>query len=214
VPPTPTPIERFSAVINFLFMAVDSHRIGNQGGWIPVPLMILIQMRFYHIRHRFRCLAERILAGRIYRRTPSARRRSGGPQPGRKNPLPTRSLWLTRLIRMEAAAAAWQVRSLLADPEMTALMAAAPGPMWRAIRPLCWMLGVEKPAILVRPKVTPPRDPPSGPPSGPPAAPALAAAPPPPKAPPPKTPRPKPAQRQQPPSPAPSLPTQKPKNPA
>ena len=41
---------------------------------------------------------------------------------------------------------------LFQDPEMIALMQAAPGAMRRPIRSLCWMLGTTPPSILARPR--------------------------------------------------------------
>jgi hypothetical protein len=43
------------------------------------------------------------------------------------------------------------LETLLRDPEMVALMAAAPASAARLIRPLCWMLRVEPPEILALP---------------------------------------------------------------
>jgi hypothetical protein len=154
MPILPTPAERFATLLLWLSRAVDARRLGNQGGWLPVPLMMQIFNRIAEIRQRFARLAARIRAGKIYRRKPSAPRPGAGRPAGRANTLPSRSLWLLRLVP-EAAAAAAQLRSLLAEPDMAALLAAAPGPAWRTIRPLCWMLGVEKPAILARPPPDP-----------------------------------------------------------
>jgi hypothetical protein len=152
-PPTKDPVERFGRLILCLSWAIDSHRLGNQGGWLPVPLMQLILTKLHFIIKRFRRLTDRIKAGKIYRRTkPSAPRRNGGKRaPAKYNPLPTHRRWLFRLAREDAAGAAGELRAMLADPEMAKLLAAAPGPMWRTIRPLCWMLGVERPAALPAP---------------------------------------------------------------
>jgi hypothetical protein len=78
---------------------------------------------------------------------------------------------MLRLVPDSGVAAEW-VRTLLAEPEMAALLAAAPGPMWRTLRPLCRMLGVERPAMLAPPprpatpkppKPKPPPPPPDSP---------------------------------------------------
>ena len=52
-----------------------------------------------------------------------------------------------------------QLEYLLRDPEMVALLAAAPASMARPIRSICWMLRVDLPEILARPKKPrPPRE--------------------------------------------------------
>jgi hypothetical protein len=71
-------------------------------------------------------------------------RRAQKPRPGRPAPpwLPRGQAWVIRLVPATAAAAS-QLRALLAEPEMAAL-AQAP-PMRRLLRPLCQMLGVAPP---------------------------------------------------------------------
>ena len=56
--------------------------------------------------------------------------------------LPRRFGWLLPLVPHEAATYAGQVQGLLADPEMVAMIEAAPG-LTRAFQPLCHMLGVD-----------------------------------------------------------------------
>ena len=52
-----------------------------------------------------------------------------------------------------------QLETLLGDPGMAELLAAAPVSLRRPIRSLCWMLRVEPPKILARPaKPRPPRE--------------------------------------------------------
>jgi hypothetical protein len=43
------------------------------------------------------------------------------------------------------------IERMLGDPEIKALLEAAPAAMGRPIRSLCWMLGIDPPAILARP---------------------------------------------------------------
>ena len=67
--------------------------------------------------------------------------------------LPVGFGWLLALVPQEAAGFAGQVRTLLAEPEMVALLAASPQAR-RVLKPLCRMLGVEasllEPAAVVR----------------------------------------------------------------
>ena len=159
----PTPAKRFASIINGLWMAVESRRLT---GRLAVPLMLLIVTRFAQIRQAFYRIADRIAAGKI------APRKSGGPRPGRRpgtpNRLPSTPAWLIRLVP-EAAASASQLRHLFTDPEMMALLAAAPTATLRPLRSLCRMLDVElpipKPPRPARPKppakAAPAREPPS-----------------------------------------------------
>ena len=56
--------------------------------------------------------------------------------------LPLRRAWLVRALGWEVAGYGSQLQALLAEPEMVALLTAAPG-VGRLLRPLCRMLGVE-----------------------------------------------------------------------
>ncbi len=55
--------------------------------------------------------------------------------------LPLRRAWLVRALGWEVAGYGSQLQALLAEPEMVALLTAAPG-VGRLLRPLCRMLGV------------------------------------------------------------------------
>jgi len=70
-----------------------------------------------------------------------------------------------------------QLENLLRDPEMAALLAAAPASLGRPLRSLCWMLRVDPPEILALPKK--PRPPRKKPPAPEPAPEAPEPAPPP-----------------------------------
>ena len=74
------------------------------------------------------------------------------------NPLPQKFGWLLKLVP-EAVGYRSQLENLLRDPEMAALLAAAPTAMRRPLRSLCRMLGLPPPEILAlppRPKPPPP----------------------------------------------------------
>jgi hypothetical protein len=146
---SPTPAERFATLLLWLVRAVDSQRLI---GRLAMPLMILIVTRIREIRQRLTRLAARVAAGTY------SPRASGGPRPGRppgsRNRLPGEFAWLLKLVP-EAAASASQLQFLLADPEIAALIATAPVPMGRALRPLFWMLGLRPPPILAPPAPPP-----------------------------------------------------------
>jgi hypothetical protein len=153
VPNQPPAIERFATLLLWLGKAVDTL---YHAGIVAAPLFILLQHRISGIKRRFARLAARLASGKF------APRKSSGPRPGRptgrKNLLPSGPCWLIKLVPA-AAASASQLRFLLADPEMAALLAAAPAEMGRTLRPLCRMLGVELPPILAPPPSTRPKKP-------------------------------------------------------
>jgi len=157
--PYGVPAERLATLLLSLVRAVDSRRLT---GRLATPLFILIFNRIRGIKQIFGRLAARIAAGRFSARRVTERPRAEQPRakpPSRaKNPLPRGVAWLIKLVP-EAAAHASRLRSLLADPEMLALLAAAPAPMRRPLRSLCHMLGVEPPPMLAPPARARPKTP-------------------------------------------------------
>ena len=136
---------------------------------------MLVWTRLRRMATRFAILAARASAGTL------PRRRIRGPRP--QNParlppqrqrLPQGVFWLIRLLP-EAAQFAGQVQHLLSDPEMAALLAAAPQ-AGRILRPLCRMLALPPGPAALRPAVPRPvpttaMPPPPGRPATPTAAP-------------------------------------------
>ena len=177
-PPPRTPAERFASIMKGLGEAVAAR--GGRGG-LAGPLVILIWSRLSRMAVRFARLAARIRAG-----TAAPRRRAtprpAGDRPRKPYPrLPRRFAWLPPLVP-GAGAYGSQLQHLLADPEMAALLAAAPQ-AGRILRPLCRMLGVRPPHGLRAPPPSPPaaptrpeagRAPPATPHSSPRRPPALA----------------------------------------
>jgi hypothetical protein len=145
--PPLTPAENFATLIQWLTKAVVAMMGGER---LPLPLIALITDRLRRIKQRFSHVAARINAG-LYvprRRETPPRKRPGQPPP--PNPLPKTFGWLLKLVP-EAVQYRGQLEILFQDAEMAALLAAAPAPMGRALRPLCRMLGLTPPAILARP---------------------------------------------------------------
>ena len=170
---TPTPAERFADILWYLAQAV----VTRSAFGLSQPLINLIITRIRDAKQAFARLAARIDAGTYAPR----RRASTPPRPPAvqkprppPNPLARKFGWLLPLVP-GAVVFGGQLDSLLRDPEMAALLAAAPVSLRRPIRSLCWMLRVEPPDILPRPpaKPRPPREklPPPYPPT-PPEAPA------------------------------------------
>jgi len=120
-------------------------------------VIVLVTGRIRDLGQRFARLAARLGAG-TYKPRRHHGRNSGDPRPRRRNPLPHQFGWLLPLVP-EAVAYRSQLEFLLRDPAMLALIAAAPAPMARVLRPLCWMLRLTPPPILAppRPATAPPR---------------------------------------------------------
>jgi hypothetical protein len=154
-PPPCPPAERFVALLMEVTRAVASRT-----GWaLTLTLIALIATRLRGIKWRFLRLAARLDAGtykpRVPLEKPADRPRPAPP----RDPLPRTFGWLRPLIP-ETVAFAGQLDALLRDPDMAALMAAAPAPMRRPIRSLCRMLGVRPPPVLDIPRpARPPRVP-------------------------------------------------------
>jgi len=114
------------------------------GGWdrLAGPLVVLIWTRLRRIAAQVAALAARIAAGR-QRRYPVRRPVRPAPRRPAERKLPHGPAWLLRLVP-QASGYGSQLQHLLAEPEMAALIEAAPQ-MRRLLRPLCRMLGVRPP---------------------------------------------------------------------
>jgi hypothetical protein len=142
------------------------------------PLIILTVDRLRHLLARFTSLAARAQAGKLrpprQRAAPPRREPPpgeapppeeappGDPIPNPKPPgqrerlLPQKFGWLIRFVPYEAACFGSQLQHQLSQPEMVALIEAAPQAAGRILRPLCWMLAIPLPPTL-RPKPRPAR---------------------------------------------------------
>ncbi len=133
--PLPPAADRFASIVGALCRFVGERH------WIFAPAMtFLVWVRLRRMVVRLSALAERVRRGERM----VARRRSAVSAVARVRPavgLPRRFGWLLGL-GTNARCYGGQLAHLLTDPEMVALIAAAPG-MGRVLRPLCRMLGVE-----------------------------------------------------------------------
>jgi hypothetical protein len=163
-----TPADRFALIVEGLCRVVAARHARGLAG----PMIILIWTRLRRAGTRFASLLARFEAGTLPafarpRRRAACRASACSADPGedgrgaemeRGSPpqggsatrsrgagprLPRGVAWLLRLAP-ETAGYASQLQYFLADPEVAALLAAAPR-MARALRPLCRMLGVELP---------------------------------------------------------------------
>jgi hypothetical protein len=159
-----TPTERFVATMAGLRQAVAA-RIANRTPWgtpiapLAPALIVLLWGRLGRMVQRFVALATKLREGRLQppRRRPARPRTASRPPPvpppGLRCFRPRGRAWLIRLVPA-AAGYGSQLDYLLHDPEMVAMIAAAPQ-MARILRPLCQALGVTPAPPLPRPGTPP-----------------------------------------------------------
>ena len=126
-------------------------------------IVLLIWNRLGRIAQEFAVVAERVRAGTL----PAGRRAAVASAPASPRPprppspdgMPAGFAWLIRLGGWQAAGFGSQLQHLLSNPEMVALISAAPRQMGRVLRPLCWMLGIKPPPGLFPKRARKPRAP-------------------------------------------------------
>ena len=138
-PPAPTSLSNHLAIIVGAMRGALAARCAKDRA--AAPLILLAWTRLGRLAVRFERLMAKVRAGRLPA-APVVRRRvaavpRGFRPPGLPQPLqlPRGFGWLLRLVR-ETAAYSGQVETLLADPEMAALLATSPQAR-RILRPLC-----------------------------------------------------------------------------
>ena len=160
IPPTPFGLsQRLALVLQSLRAAIAACAGRDR---TAVAVVLLAWPYLHRLAARFAALAARVRAGEASVAPTRVRTTAEAPRL-RPAPLPQGFAWLIRLAP-EAAALGGQVRHLLADPELAALLAVAPQAA-RLLRPLCRMLGIEAapglPAALFGPPDPLPPPPPS-----------------------------------------------------
>ena len=144
---------RFRALIDTLCDAVARRGAAGAFGKDSGALTILLWTRL----RRYAALLRRLCDNQVPAPRPRpARRRERRPVDRARPALPRRTAWLLAPVP-EAAAAAGQLRALLAEPELQRRIGAEPR-LGRILRPLCRSLGVKLPAML-RPPLRAPRRP-------------------------------------------------------
>ena len=142
------PAERLARIIDDVCKAAAARA---PRGFLAIPVLLLLWARLKRMSLRITRLAARAAAGtlpttpRASPRQPLARRPPATP-PRR---LPRRTGWLCQPVPA-ACAYASQLQHLLSEPDMLALLDAAPG-IERLLRPFCRMLGVTRPKQPPRP---------------------------------------------------------------
>ena len=144
--PQPTAAERFARFLLHVIQGVAA----RSGAGLPFPLIGLIGNRIRLIKQSIARLAARVADGTYAPRRSGPRRESESPTPRQPSKLPQKFGWLLPLV---PDAVVWrsQLESLLRDPEVVALLAAAPASLGRPLRSLCWMLCLRPPDILAPP---------------------------------------------------------------
>jgi hypothetical protein len=166
---SPTPAQAFATWQLYLCQALAARIFP---GGLSNALVALIIAKIRTLAQRFARVAGRVAAGTYRPRRRSTNPRKTTPNaPRRPSPLPLRRNWLLPLLP-DAAAYGCQLENLFRDPEMAALLAAAPEAMARILRPLCWMLAATPPPLLARPRPAAPPAPEATSQAPPPAAPS------------------------------------------
>ena len=147
------PAERFAMIMESVFQALAAQGVR---GAVVGALLFLVCGRLRTAAARVLVLAARLEAGTLRLRPP----REWRPSPRRPDPpasaqapklrLPRGFGWLARRVQT-ARFGRSQLAHLLAQPDMAALIEAAP-PIGRQIRPICRMLGVRPPPGLFPPR--------------------------------------------------------------
>jgi hypothetical protein len=147
VPDPLPPAERLVALLQRL-----THLVVTRGAFgLPQALIGLIIDRIRGIKQPLARIAARVQAGTFRPRRSGPRRTPENPKPRTPDPLPREFGWLLKLVP-EAVQSAGRLEFLFRDPEVVALLEAAPATFRRPLRALCRMLRVAPPDIFALPK--------------------------------------------------------------
>ena len=135
----PSVADRIALTLAGLCRAVAA-RVAH--GAMAEAMILLVWQRIQRIDRRLQGLLRRFQEGRLVLRPAGRPGARGASRARRMALLPRRFGWLLPLVPGEAACFAGQIREMLAEPEMVALLAAAPQ-AGRVLGPLCRMLGIE-----------------------------------------------------------------------
>ena len=131
--------------------------VGGWGlrGWLSQALVLLVYRRLGAISGKMERLSQRFQAGRLWRIVDRVAATAGmkaeaveAKRTARVVIWPRRFGWLVRFAGYHAAGYGCQLREILVQPEMVALLLAAPQ-AGRILRPVCRMLAVD--VSLLRP---------------------------------------------------------------
>jgi hypothetical protein len=139
-------VERLALSLDGLARCVAARIVARV---MSAAMIVLVCARVRRAERDIRGLLARFQAGRLRVSAVPRVGRGGG---GRTGPrvLPSRFGWLLPLVPGEAACFAGQIRAVLAEPQMEALIAVSPQAR-RVLRPVCRMLGIERQVLEPRP---------------------------------------------------------------
>ena len=148
--PHHAPAGKIGLLLFCLCQAVAAKMAADQ---LSSRIIALIIGRIRSIKQSIERLAELLDTGKYTPRRSSEKPRAAATRkPAEKTPLRLQKFgWLLAMVP-ESAGARSQLDFLLRDPEFSQFIAAAPKPMIRHLRSLCWMLRLEPPPVLARPK--------------------------------------------------------------
>jgi hypothetical protein len=123
------------------------------GAWgLEAEIAVLLHRRIARVAGRIERMLVRFRAARLWRVVGrKVRAGSGAIRPRRIDTLPRRFGWLVRAGGHLAAGFGSQLQTVLAEPEMAALLAASPEAV-RVLRPLCRALALELPCFADKPR--------------------------------------------------------------
>ena len=146
---TLTPIDLFRGIIQRIAFWMTALGVSGQ---LPYALHLPIMARFMRLREVLTRATLLVQAGRH-----APRRRSGerSPpavrRPRQPGPLPREFGWLTTLMP-QVQETRGTLFHMLDQPEMAALIEAAPSALIPPLRSLCWALRLKPPPVLARPR--------------------------------------------------------------
>jgi hypothetical protein len=135
--------DRLALTLEGLCRAVAARVVGQA---MATWMILLVWRRVRRIEGQVQRLLVRFREGRLRVRAAAQAGGAGGRSGGAAQALPRGFAWLLPLVPSEAACFAGQLSTLLVEPEMVALLQAAPQAR-RVLAPLCRMLGIE-PTLL------------------------------------------------------------------
>jgi hypothetical protein len=143
----PSCAKRVAVIADGVCRAVG-HSFGR--GLMQAVMTVLVFQRIKRAQGLLLALLERVRASGRVRRVLDAAPRAVAVRPDLRDRvvpetmrLPRRFAWLCVLVPGEAACYAGQLQAVLAEPGMAELLAHCPQAV-RILRPLCWMLGIER----------------------------------------------------------------------
>jgi hypothetical protein len=141
--PSPSPFSNLSVVILAL-----RKELGGWGlrGFLSTVLVLLVYRRLGEIVRTMEGMAARFRAGTLRRVVGRASGAARAAAEGGRRVWPGRFGWLVRAASWQAAGYGCQLEAVLRQPEMVALLLAAPQAA-RVLRPVCRALAID-PALL------------------------------------------------------------------